>query len=119
MHRWICAAAAGVSLCACPPSACGPGSCFGCCDVTGQCVSPTETACGINGAQCVSCAAAQTCSVRGECLSGGSGGGGSGGGSGGGGAGGSGGAGGACVLLAQSCASNACCSGVCSGGHCA
>ena len=46
----------------CGQAACGPTTCFGCCDATGLCVTGTEVAvCGINGGACNACGASQLC----------------------------------------------------------
>jgi hypothetical protein len=68
---------------------CGPGTCSGCCSGS-QCVLPpnnaNNTTCGINGAACANCAAANSlCNPIGFTCNSGAGGGGAGGGAGGGG----------------------------------
>ncbi len=50
-----------------PTAACGPGTCYGCCDAAGECVGGiTQDSCGGNGVACVACAAGQVC-VTGAC----------------------------------------------------
>ena len=52
----------------CGQAACGPKSCYGCCDPTGLCVTGTEVAaCGINGGVCNGCGASQACQ-QGGCA---------------------------------------------------
>ena len=52
----------------CGQEACGPTTCFGCCDLAGLCQSGTDLeACGTAGGSCNSCSANQVCQV-GECL---------------------------------------------------
>ncbi|MBL8922871.1 MAG: hypothetical protein JNJ54_28745, partial [Myxococcaceae bacterium] len=51
-------------LTACGPSKppCGPSTCTGCCDSTGQCQLGSSTAaCGKSGIQCKSCIVSETC----------------------------------------------------------
>ncbi len=60
----------GLAATACGPTtpACGPGTCFGCCDAAGVCQpGTTPSACGGNGAACTACFAGQSCSV-GTCV---------------------------------------------------
>ncbi|MHB8873736.1 MAG: FixH family protein [Myxococcaceae bacterium] len=48
--------------------ACGPLTCFGCCDATGLCVSgTTDAVCGSAGASCSACSGATLCAV-GSCV---------------------------------------------------
>lgn len=52
----------------CGQAACGPTTCFGCCDATGLCVTGAEvSACGVSGAVCNACGAAQACQ-QGGCV---------------------------------------------------
>ncbi len=56
-----------VSSCGSGP--CGPSTCFGCCDASGQCVSGTDqSVCGTQGGACSACSAEQVCKV-GVCTS--------------------------------------------------
>lgn len=48
-------------------TACGPASCSGCCNASGQCVTGVEpAACGLQGQQCERCAAGLSCN-SGQC----------------------------------------------------
>lgn len=76
------------------PAKCGPGSCSGCCDATGQCqAGNSNLACGTGGLICGACNLGTTCNL-GLCASSGTGGGSSSGGGGGSATGGGGGGGG-------------------------
>lgn len=47
---------------------CGPETCSGCCDESGQCISGyDDSVCGRNGAACAACSASTRCSV-GACV---------------------------------------------------
>jgi hypothetical protein len=66
MLRWLVVGLAVGLLLSLAPScgkeACGPTTCFGCCDATGLCVTGVEVAaCGVNGAVCNACGAGQAC----------------------------------------------------------
>lgn len=51
-----------------PKKVCDPGSCSGCCDEFGECLSGTAVfACGAGGSACVACAANQACEA-GACA---------------------------------------------------
>jgi hypothetical protein len=55
--------AGAVLLTACPAPPCGPGSCFGCCTATGECVGSGPTQCGENGAACDACLGTEVCAA--------------------------------------------------------
>lgn len=55
-----------VWLTACP-APCGPGTCFGCCSATGECLPSQPTQCGENGAACAVCQGAEVC-ASGVCT---------------------------------------------------
>ncbi len=62
----VLAAACGPTMA--PQKTCDPGSCAGCCDEFGECVSGTAVfACGGGGSACVACAANETCEA-GACA---------------------------------------------------
>lgn len=55
--------AGAVLFSACPAPPCGPGSCFGCCTATGECVGSGPTQCGENGVACDACLGAEVCAA--------------------------------------------------------
>lgn len=55
--------AGAVLFSACPAPPCGPGSCFGCCTASGECVGSGPTQCGEKGAACVACQGQDVCAV--------------------------------------------------------
>lgn len=66
------------AACSPPAEPCGPSSCFGCCDASGQCQAGTsDSACGLGGATCGICAAGlcQANACRSSSTGGGGGGG--------------------------------------------
>lgn len=59
---------AALSSCPAPAPKCGVGSCEGCCDPGGQCLTGnSNAACGASGAACQPCANTQACTF-GQCV---------------------------------------------------
>ena len=55
-----------VLLSGCPPTpACGPGSCFGCCSASGECLATDSSHCGTDGIACAACLPGQECQSAG------------------------------------------------------
>ncbi|MBE2249327.1 MAG: hypothetical protein IAE78_07235 [Myxococcus sp.] len=55
--------AGAVFFSACPQAPCGPGTCFGCCSASGECVGSQPSSCGEQGAACVACQPGEVCAA--------------------------------------------------------